>query len=166
MVQLVTLPDLSTLHVSLQALYVQRAAVCCNGFMTAGVADERRAPCATQCQSPGVCFDATDPTFQAVEWALPNAATSAVIQRLNKSSTICAWNTSSLKVRGVNKLYCDGILYRQCRAGICYSEGSELPTCWNDSNIVKMRREMIAAGLPCDPTEEAWLGCASLPSPG
>ncbi|KAJ0411006.1 hypothetical protein ATCC90586_007160 [Pythium insidiosum] len=161
--QLVTLPDLSVHSASLQALFIQRSALCCNGFMTSGIVNMRQAPCSTECQAPGVCFDSADPTFQLLQWSLPDAATSASLQRLNATGSVCALDSTSLKHRKISTIFCDGVLYRQCRSGICYSDGFELPSCWNDSSIVAMRREMITAGLPCDPSEEAWLGCASSP---
>ncbi|KAJ0411004.1 hypothetical protein ATCC90586_007158 [Pythium insidiosum] len=165
--ELVALPDLAHLASSLAAIHIPRStALCCNGFLARGVADTSHELCYARCETPGLCFDARDSAFEAAHgWSLPNAATAALLQREVERGRVCPPRAGDADSgAGTRCVFCsggcsDGRLYQRCDDGICFSDGFDPPTCWNDSAVVEMRRAMIRDGLPCNATDEAWLGC-------
>ncbi|KAG2806360.1 hypothetical protein PC110_g4588 [Phytophthora cactorum] len=65
---------------------------------------------------------------------------------------------------------CNGVKYRHCKLngmdGMCYNTRMMVINCSTSSRYIAMRKLQIQRGVgePCDPVEEAWLGCTNATS--
>lgn len=151
------LPEVASNH-HLTQLVVWQAQLCCNGFL--GDCNVSHPVCSGMTASS--CFPITDhlsTESQAVVAAQPGVC--------DKNAPFIPPAQPPLKSQiGA----CGGVLYRQCRdtlfesgpIGICLNSFFQVIACTSlDVFAMYGRRQEILHGLgpPCDPTEEAWLGC-------
>ncbi|KAL3657451.1 hypothetical protein V7S43_017592 [Phytophthora oleae] len=167
--QVPALLDLDSLT-SLSRLTLYRPnRICCNGFMG-------------DCNlSDSYCMD--DPVFGVPKATCldendPRRASPATLQILKRFPyTICQRTPLPLAIEALSDKpspdrieMCAGVLYRQCHIpgvtsdkllGMCYSARMQVIACNVDQAFIQVRRVQIQrhVGLPCDPKEEAWLGC-------
>jgi hypothetical protein len=167
--QLAAIPDISSLS-NLSRLTVYRPnRMCCNGFMgPCNLAD-------SFCMYDPV-FDVPGATCLADDD--PRRASPAMQQLLARFPyTICQRTPLSLAVEAMSDMpsrerieTCAGVPYRKCEipggtsdkvSGMCYSARMQVVACNVDQPFIQVRRVQIqrGVGLPCDPREEAWLGC-------
>ncbi|GMF38898.1 unnamed protein product [Phytophthora fragariaefolia] len=117
-----------------------------------------------------LCLAADDPRRA-------NPATLKTISRF--PHTICQRTPLPLAIEALSDTpsperiaMCGGKRYRQCEIpgvtsskllGMCYSARMQVVACNVDQPFIQVRRVQIdrGVGVPCDPQEEAWLGCKS-----
>ncbi|KAJ0390351.1 hypothetical protein ATCC90586_009156 [Pythium insidiosum] len=94
----------------------------------------------------------------------------ARLQRAASPFTLCSMHSgsdlaSSWPTRATSDNACGGVLFRQCRVGsqvgMCYNSRLQVIHCELAREYIEMRKLQIErrVGVPCDPLEEAWLGC-------
>ncbi|GLE03079.1 hypothetical protein PINS_up011958 [Pythium insidiosum] len=137
----------------------RRNAVCCNGFID-GVCDLSDYQCMPRPgEEPITC-----------EASRISDADLAVVKRVN--GFLCSKNltsdlTESEPTQVSTDVLCQGVLYRRCnmsgQSGICYNGRMQVIHCDIFGEYERMRRLEIqlGVGLPCNPAEEAWLGCGA-----
>ncbi|TMW64500.1 hypothetical protein Poli38472_011380 [Pythium oligandrum] len=134
-----------------------RAEMCCNGFLSHGQCDLTHFQCLPRPDEiPVECQN--DPMPEQ-DWTL--------LRRID--ATVCTNWTIGLEdvspTRQATDDACGGVLYRRCELngdpGICYNSRMQVVLCDTSGDLERMRRLQIArrVGDPCDPVEEAWLGC-------
>ncbi|KAG7379056.1 10 kda heat shock protein [Phytophthora pseudosyringae] len=152
-----TLPGVASNH-HLTHLVVWQAQFCCNGFL--GDCDVSHPICARMPATD--CIPLAD---QASSESQTIFASQPAI--CDKNAPVIPPAIPPLKSQ-IDE--CGGVLYRQCRdtlfdsrpVGICVSSYFQVIACTSQSVVaVYARRQEIqhGLGLPCDPKEEAWLGC-------
>lgn len=133
------------------------ASACCNGYY--GACNLNDPICATETS----CRSGEAPTFQR---------SSSEIEMFSLfHASICKLPISARSdFKDPTKATidaCGGVMYRECHlAGsnvsyMCYSEGLKPIFCVSSAVNLQVRRQEILRhiGVPCDPVEEAWLGC-------
>jgi hypothetical protein len=151
-------PDI-TFNSHLQTIIIVNTPVCCNGFIgdcnlaqpvCSGVAGIR---CVARCSEDSRAIFAAHPAVcdkSAFYFPPPLPIAQDQVDR------------------------CGGVLYRECRdlrfqspgvdvVGICMNNYFQVISCSSfDMFAINGRRQEIIRGIgrPCDPKEEAWLGCA------
>ncbi|EGZ24783.1 hypothetical protein PHYSODRAFT_484425 [Phytophthora sojae] len=170
--QVVTVPDLAPLTKlsRFAPLAIRPHHFCCNGFI--GSCDLTDWYCQPEpiFNVPGAeCLDPNDPRRAT-------ATTKKVFAELSLS--VCQKSSVPFVLEALSDFptperiaSCSGVMYRQCEipgvtsvngtVGICYSSRMQVVACNVDQLFIKVRRLQTerGVGLPCDPEEEAWLGC-------
>lgn len=161
-----SLPDFSK-NENLVSLILGDIGACCNGFFGGC-----KIPAMCQFQPIGQCLEPKEYTKTR-----PTAEAQTIFDKF--SSSICTFNVPTdiylAPIIEENARACGGVLYRQCRMsnssyffaneiGMCYSDRMMAIACMYSPPHVEIRREEIQRGIgtPCDPVEEAWLGCSVL----
>lgn len=161
-----TFPDMSRMK-KLKAFTLSSSAeLCCNGFL-----DNKCDPANQFCQpshmappdAPFACL----PINRVQDFA--TNATRGIFAQFSKSVCFSVSEPAEIADDMISKEgleQCAGVLYRQCmmpgnRMGMCYNTRLMPISCNGNTLLVKMRRRQIQerVGRPCDPQEEAWLGC-------
>ncbi|POM76507.1 hypothetical protein PHPALM_6244 [Phytophthora palmivora] len=149
------IPDLNSVDSIVHFAVYQGAYLCCNGFL--GTCNLTNPFC-----SSALCLDDSSPK-----------ASPTTLQVFTKfPDDVCQpYSGLSQTPTAATIQVCDGVPYRQCRlpglepntwvVGICYSHRMQVLACNPDPNKIQVRRRQIqeGVGLPCNPVEEAWLGC-------
>lgn len=163
-----TFPDMSKVKKLQSFILWGSAELCCNGFL-----DNKCDPSNQFCQpspltppdAPFACLPANRTQDFATD------ATRRIFAQY--SSTVCfsysePVETSDNSISEDGLKQCSGVLYRKCtmpgnRTGICYNTRLMPISCNGNTLLMEMRRRQIQerVGSPCDPQEEAWLGCGS-----
>ncbi|OWZ08178.1 hypothetical protein PHMEG_00019323 [Phytophthora megakarya] len=160
MQQLSWIPDLKSVGTIVHFAVYQGATLCCNGFL--GACNLTNPFC-----SNASCLE--DPSLRA---------TPTTLKVFNKfPDDVCQpYSGISQTPTAATIQMCDGVPYRQCRfpgvepntwvVGICYNHRMQVLACNPDPNKILVRRRQIyeGVGMPCDPVEEAWLGCKATTS--
>ncbi|KAL4137851.1 hypothetical protein PRIC2_001361 [Phytophthora ramorum] len=167
--QVAAIPDISSLACLSRLTLYRPNRVCCNGFMgSCNLTD-------SYCMYDPV-FDVPGATCLAEND--PRKASPAALRIFARfPHTICQRTPLSLAIEALSDTptperiaTCAGVLYRQCEIpgvtsanmfGMCYSARMQVVACSVDQPFIQVRRVQIqrGVGLPCDPHEEAWLGC-------
>ncbi|KAL4176452.1 hypothetical protein KRP22_001394 [Phytophthora ramorum] len=167
--QVAAIPDMSSLACLSRLTLYRPNRVCCNGFMgSCNLTD-------SYCMYDPV-FDVPGATCLAEND--PRKASPAALRIFARfPHTICQRTPLSLAIEALSDTptperiaTCAGVLYRQCEIpgvtsanmfGMCYSARMQVVACSVDQPFIQVRRVQIqrGVGLPCDPHEEAWLGC-------
>ncbi|KAJ0411007.1 hypothetical protein ATCC90586_007161 [Pythium insidiosum] len=153
------LPTLDDVSSTLSVLWIQRSSICCSGYLADGIPDLDAMPCAYRCAEPGFCFDKSDPTTSAPLSFLPSASTQRILQPFISNLSVCDPAKPIQFHREIIDWECNGVMYRQCSTGMCFSDGTQVVQCTSDLASQQLRRAMIQAGFECDVVEETWLGC-------
>lgn len=138
--------------------------VCCNGFFH-GNCDLTHPFCQA---SPSFNLPAPQCVSASDEHA--TASTQAVFDRF--ASSVCQLQGPNVeRVLQVNVDQCGGVRWRQCvplgatsgATGICANLRMQVLFCSADQSVIELRRQQIRLGIgeACNPSVEAWLGCAS-----
>ncbi|GMF20078.1 unnamed protein product [Phytophthora lilii] len=153
------IPDLESAGSIVHFAVHQGAYLCCNGFL--GVCDLTNPFCVSATCLEKSSLKATPTTLQVFEKFSANIC--QPYSGLSQTPTTAMIQT------------CGGIPFRQCRlpgieagtwvVGICYNHRMQVLACNPDPAKIKVRRRQIqlGVGIPCDPVEEAWLGCNNTP---
>lgn len=157
-----SIPDLSHCSHIMQLSITGRGSMCCNGFL--------RKPCDPShpyCRA-GVYMPAA-PCFNATTRPLASDATLSYMHTFASSACqiVSAESADSEPIVKSQVDFCDGVVFRQCPAnaagtpGICTNLRMQVLMCFHDPYTIAMRQQQILRGIgtPCDPVEEAWLGC-------
>jgi len=153
--QLSWLPDLAPVGPIVHLAVHQGAFLCCNGFL--GTCDLTNPFC-----KGTTCLE--DPSLKA---------TPATLQVVDKfSSSVCQPYTGVSQTPTTESIQmCEGVPFRQCHlpglepnttvVGMCYNHRMQVLACNPDPVKIQVRVRQIQEGVgdPCDPIEEAWLGC-------
>ncbi|ETL79014.1 hypothetical protein L917_20279 [Phytophthora nicotianae] len=151
------LPEVASNH-HLAHLVVWQAQLCCNGFL--GYCDVSHPVCAGL--STNECISVSDgPSIESQVFFASQPAL------CDKNEPFIPNALPPLKAQ-ID--VCGGVLYRQCRdplfeskpVGICVNLYFQVIACNSfDLTAIYGRQQEIlyGLGLPCDPKEEAWLGC-------
>lgn len=161
MFSLTRLPNMSPLRNLVQLSMLDRGQVCCNGFL-GDACNLTSALCAAR---PEKNLPTASCLPDDAVHATPD--TKKMFQRFHMS--VCVYHGTKPH-DGVTKPdvdICDGVMYRQCppdafgNVGICSSQRMGVLMCYRDIIAINVRRAQIQRdiGTPCDPKEEAWLGC-------
>ncbi|ETP23428.1 hypothetical protein F441_03448 [Phytophthora nicotianae CJ01A1] len=160
MKHLAWIPDMEPIGSVVHFAVYQGAYLCCNGFL-------------------GTC-DLTNP-FCKDTTCLEDAsqkATTETLQVFNMfSDGICQpyFGLSQTPTTTTIQM-CDGVSFRQCQlpglqansivVGMCYNHRMQVLACNTDPDTIQVRIRQIQkrVGTPCDPVEEAWLGCGGSPA--
>ncbi|GMF35121.1 unnamed protein product [Phytophthora lilii] len=149
------IPDLKPIGPLVHFAIYQGAYLCCNGFL--GSCNLTNPFCATATCLKKPTLKATPATKQAFD-----KFSFGVCQPYNGVSQTPTAKTIQI---------CDGVPYRQCRVpglepnttvvGMCYNHRMQVLACNPDPATIQVRRRQIQdrVGAPCNPIEEAWLGC-------
>lgn len=152
-----TIPDTTSIN-QLVKVVVWQAQFCCNGFL--GACNLSDPVCATLTTSD--CVPLADrPSDKSQAFLASHTGI------CDKSAPYIPPAKSLLKSQ-ID--VCGGVLYRQCRdplfesrpIGICVGLFFQVITCnsFDPYAIYGREQEILhGVGLPCDPEEEAWLGC-------
>ncbi|ETK91188.1 hypothetical protein F441_05313 [Phytophthora nicotianae CJ01A1] len=156
-----TLPSLQPLKSMQHFILSSRTAICCNGFLTGtcNMTEGQCLPIAGE-KYPLTCTDerisaednATLATFGGVVCPPSDAPFS------HEKAAPTKYSTDEL---------CNGVKYRNCKLngveGMCYNTRMMVINCSTSSGYIAMRKLQIQRGVgePCDPVEEAWLGCTN-----
>ncbi|ETK93503.1 hypothetical protein L915_03331 [Phytophthora nicotianae] len=155
MKQLSWIPDLESVDTIIHFAVYQGAALCCNGFV--GTCNLTNPFC-----NGGSCLE---------DFSL--RASPATLQVFNEFSDNVCQPYSGISQTPTTPMIkmCDGVPYRECRVsgpepntsvvGMCYNHRMQVLACNPDPAKIRVRRRQIHDGVgdPCDPVEEAWLGC-------
>lgn len=135
-----------------------RNEMCCNGYMT-GVCDLTDFQCKKRENAPEVvCLSDKIPDSDL-----------ALIKRQTIGLVCTNFTLDIIDLAPTEQLTdvaCGGVMYRQCQlngvTGICFNGRMQVVYCDNAGYFERMRRLQITrkVGPPCDPVEEAWLGCS------
>ncbi|KAE9022639.1 hypothetical protein PR001_g13107 [Phytophthora rubi] len=168
--RVVAVPDLAPLTKLSRFTVFRPNHLCCNGFIGS---------CNLQDS-----FCQYDPVFNipaatCLEPHSPLVATTAT-QRVFQlfQVVVCQKSVAPFAIEALSDMpspsriaSCAGVPYRQCEIpgvtsingteGMCYSSRMQVIACNVDPLFIKVRRVEIERGVgpPCDPQEEAWLGC-------
>ncbi|POM70945.1 Hypothetical protein PHPALM_12557 [Phytophthora palmivora] len=163
-------PDMAPL-VSLSRLAIFRPNhMCCNGFIGACNLTDSYCELDLAFNVPAAkCLDPDDPRHATT-------ATSEILAKF--SFAICQKSAIPFALEGLSDFptpdriaSCDGVMFRQCdipgvtsangTVGMCYSSRMQVVACNVDQLFIEVRRVEIErnVGPPCNPEEEAWLGC-------
>jgi hypothetical protein len=162
------IPDLTSLHHLVHFTVFRRSHLCCNGFL--GECDLTASACSADSSlsfPAATCKGADDP--QATTWTLTMVGEfSYGICQPNKYDQPNA--TDKLAFDMITT--CGGVQFRKCEfpprsagressTGICYNNRMQVLSCVTNHDMIRLREAQIArgVGLPCNITEEAWLGC-------
>ncbi|ETN03326.1 hypothetical protein PPTG_16356 [Phytophthora nicotianae INRA-310] len=154
------IPDMEPIDPLVHFAVYQGAYLCCNGFL-------------------GTC-DLTNP-FCKDTTCLDDAsqkATTETLQVFNKFPIgVCEpYSGFSQTPTTTTIQMCDGVPFRQCQlpglqansiiVGMCYNHRMQVLACNTDPDTIRVRIRQIQKGVgtPCDPVEEAWLGCGGSPA--
>lgn len=150
------LPSLDTLTDLKRFNLLYRNVVCCNGYMT-GICD----PTASMCRDR---FD--EPETQCVNDTISAAGKAIISQTQGQVCLDVPFDLAdSAPTLESTDVACGGVLYRRCQrgnsTGICYNVRMQVVSCDTTGYYEKMRKLQIerSVGEPCNPAEEAWLGC-------
>ncbi|KAF1318115.1 hypothetical protein FI667_g14223, partial [Globisporangium splendens] len=162
------IPDLTLLSRQLSHLVLEGMQACCDGNI-------------------GIC-DLTQPLCSSGVSCAANATTTDTKDRLTKllqQTNESSWAYELSLVNGdedsttkANIDVCGGVMYRKCvvdsgystngnttvdEVAMCYNQRMHVIACRPAEVNIRIRKLEIQKGLgvPCDPIEEAWLGCAS-----
>ncbi|KAL7679820.1 putative leucine-rich repeat domain superfamily [Plasmopara halstedii] len=167
-----TLPDIEQFQDTLEMLFVQDSAVCCDGYLNGGRCNTTFKSCCENPRSkdsqslPSLCL-----SMPAEEALLPSSTTLSVISRFasnvsnfcDPTQAICPHTRLEKHMRTFMDV-CAGVLYRRCTSddkgiGICFNEDMGRIQCIYSQATIEMRKAEIEAGCSCDQVEEEWLGC-------
>ncbi|EEY53986.1 uncharacterized protein PITG_07669 [Phytophthora infestans T30-4] len=140
------LPSVQPLKSMQHFIVASRIAVCCNGYLTenCNMTEGQCLPIAGE-MHPLTC---TDERISAED-----------------NATLATFGAAPTK-HSTDDL-CNGIKYRYCKLngvdGMCFNTRMMVINCSTSSGYIAMRRLQIQrrVGEPCDPVEEAWLGCTN-----
>ncbi|EGZ05574.1 hypothetical protein PHYSODRAFT_533878, partial [Phytophthora sojae] len=148
---LLRVPTLSS-SVHLGTFVIVDATACCNGYI---------GPCNTShylCPSPSSCLDTSDPHNQP-----GNSVTQQLLDTVGVATCRLPGAPSDFLVTPTRQQVeeCDGVMYKQCKAGMCYSSRMQVVACQSVKLHEAVRRREIRLGIgqPCDAEVEKWLGC-------
>lgn len=136
-----------------------RNEMCCNGYMT-GVCDLTDSQCTKRDNAPEVV---------CINDRIPDSDLALIKQQT--TGMVCIGFPQDLvdlaPTEQSTDIACGGVLFRQCQLdgvpGICYNGRMQVVYCDTAEYFQQMRRLQISrkVGSPCDPGEEAWLGCSA-----
>ncbi|KAG6943713.1 hypothetical protein JG687_00018287 [Phytophthora cactorum] len=149
------IPDLKPIGPVVHFAVYKGAHLCCNGFL--GACDLSNPFC-----EDTRCLDDASPK-----------ATTATLQVFNIfSAHVCEpYSGLSQTPTPATIQICDGVPFRQCQlpglqpisavVGMCYNHRMQVLACNTVPTTIRVRIRQIQdnVGTPCDPVEEAWLGC-------
>lgn len=152
------LPSLHALTKLQSFSLLYRNEMCCNGYIT-GACDLSDNRCLKRVNELDVvCLDDRISQSDLVlirDQAKSNICVTRKLEASQLAPTVLTTDT-----------LCGGVLYRQCAlgnsTGICFNARMMAVACDVSGTFEKMRRLQVArrVGDPCDPVEEAWLGCS------
>lgn len=168
--QVVTVPDLAPLT-KLSRFAVSRPNhLCCNGFIGSCNLQD------SYCQYDPVFNIPAATCLEPHSPLVATAATQRVLQLFQV--VVCQKSVAPFAIEALSDMpspsriaSCAGVPYRQCEIsgvtsingteGMCYSSRMQVIACNVDPLFIQVRRLEIERGVgpPCDPQEEAWLGC-------
>lgn len=163
-----TFPDMSKMKKLRSFTLLGGAELCCNGFL-----DNKCDPNNQFCQPSG--FAPPDAPFACLPanrtQDFATDATRRIFAQYPHTVCLSVFEPAEISDDTISEdglKQCHGVLYRKCmvpgnRTGICYNTRLMPISCNGNTLIMQMRRRQIQerVGSPCDPQEEAWLGCGS-----
>jgi len=168
--RVVAIPDMAPLAKLTRFAVFRPNHLCCNGFLGSCNLED--------------AFCQYDPVFgipaaTCLEPSSPLIATEATRQVFHRfSAVVCQGLAAPFAIDALSDMpspdriaSCAGVPYRHCDVpgvtsingveGMCYSSRMQVIACNMDPLFIRVRRVEIERGVgpPCDPQEEAWLGC-------
>ena len=160
------LPNLAVQHnLAYLGLGPSFAPLCCNGFLTQGVREPASTGATAYCAALGAASSSATAT----------PATLALVTTTFRAAISCFGAPAIVEddpsPTQASVAVCAGFKYRRCSLtarngsvvpGVCVGVRFQVVSCTPDLQYARFRTLQIQRQLgdPCDPVEEAWLGCS------